>query len=54
MTKTQENNTKRLDSESLYNDALYFSLIHRGVREERAELEVARIIRRKKLDALER
>jgi hypothetical protein len=53
MIKTREQNTKGLDSETLYKDALYFSLVHRGVREERAKLEVERIVRRKKTETLD-
>lgn len=52
MIKTREQNTKGLDPETLYKDALYYSLVHRGVREERAKLEVERIVKQKKKDNL--
>ena len=52
MIKTHEQNRKSLEKESLYRDALYYSLIHKGVKEERARLEVERIIRRRKAGQL--
>lgn len=46
MLKTKEQSRKPYENENLYRDALYYSLIHRGVKEERAKLEVERIIKK--------
>ena len=48
MMKAQEQARKSLEKESLYRDALYYSLIHKGVREDRARLEVKRIVKRRR------